>query len=154
LLLPGFLQAQTPTPCDLLIKNGKIIDGSGNSWYRGNLVINHGKIVSIFRSAAISNEENKWQPTRIIDAQDKMVAPGFIDVHTHIEGDEKKDPEAKSFIYDGVTTCITGNCGLSQVDVNRYYNFIDSLRMSINVTMLIGHNDIREYHYAQSTWLH
>jgi N-acyl-D-amino-acid deacylase len=143
LLLPGFLQAQTPTPCDLLIKNGKIIDGSGNSWYRGNLVINHGKIVSIFRSAAISNEESKWQPTRIIDAQDKMVAPGFIDVHTHIEGDEKKDPEAKSFIYDGVTTCITGNCGLSQVDVNRYYNFIDSLRMSINVTMLIGHNDIR-----------
>ena len=75
LLLPGFLQAQTPTPCDLLIKNGKIIDGSGNSWYRGNLVINHGKIVSIFRSAAISNEENKWQPTRIIDAPGNKVHP-------------------------------------------------------------------------------
>lgn len=143
LVWPSLLLAQAPTPCELLIKNGRIVDGSGNSWYRGNLVINNGKIVSIFRSAANSNEENKWQPARVIDAQDKIIAPGFIDVHTHIEGDEKRDPEAKSFIYDGVTTCITGNCGLSQVDVNKYYNFIDSLQMSINVTMLIGHNDIR-----------
>ena len=143
LLLPSLLLAQGPTPCDLIITNGKIIDGTGNSWYRGTLVVNQGKIVSIIYQPAAQKWETKWSPRRVIDAKDKIVAPGFIDVHTHIEGDEKKDPTTKSFIYDGVTTCITGNCGLSQVDVKKYFEFIDSLRLSINVGMLIGHNDIR-----------
>lgn len=143
LLLPSLLLAQGPTPCDLIITNGKIIDGTGNSWYRGTLVVNQGKIVSIIYQPSVQKWETKWSPRRVIDAKDKIVAPGFIDVHTHIEGDEKKDPATKSFIYDGVTTCITGNCGLSQVDVKKYFEFIDSLRLSINVGMLIGHNDIR-----------
>lgn len=143
LLLPSLLLAQSPTPCDLIITNGKIIDGTGNSWYRGTLIISGGKIVSIIYQPAAQKWESNWSPRRVIDAKDKIVAPGFIDVHTHIEGDEKKDPTTKSFIYDGVTTCITGNCGLSQVDVKKYFEFIDSLRLSINVGMLIGHNDIR-----------
>ncbi len=143
LLLPGFLLAQTPKTCDLVITNGKIIDGTGNSWYRGALIVNQGKIVAVIRQPSAQKWENSWAPLQVIDAKDKIVAPGFIDVHTHIEGDEKKDPEAKSFIYDGVTTCITGNCGLSQVDAKKYFEFIDSLRLSINVAMLIGHNDIR-----------
>ncbi len=72
-----------------------------------------------------------------------IVAPGFIDVHTHIEDDEVKDPLAQSFIYDGVTTVVTGNCGLSQTDIGNYLRYIDSLKISINVATLIGHNDIR-----------
>lgn len=143
LLLPYFLGAQLRTPCEIVITNGKIIDGTGNSWYRGTLVVDHGKIVSIIRQPSVEKWENRWQPQQVIDAKDKMVAPGFIDVHTHIEGDEKKDPETKSFIYDGVTTCITGNCGLSQVDVKKYFEYLDSLHLSINVGMLIGHNDVR-----------
>ena len=143
LLLPSLLLAQNPSPCDLVITNGKIIDGTGNSWYRGTIVVNQGKIITIIQQPASQKWESSWSPYRIIDAKDKIVAPGFIDVHTHIEGDEKKDPETKSFIYDGVTTCITGNCGLSQVDVKKYFQFIDSLRLSINVGTLVGHNDIR-----------
>ena len=123
LLLPGFLLAQSPNTCDLVITNGKIIDGTGNSWYRGTLIVNQGKIVSIIRQPSTQKWENSWAPLQVIDAKDKIVAPGFIDVHTHIEGDEKKDPEAKSFIYDGVTTCITGNCGLLQVDAKKYFDF-------------------------------
>ena len=103
LLLPGFLLAQIPKTCDLVITNGKIIDGTGNSWYRGTLIVNQGKIVSIIRQPSAQKWENSWAPNQMIDAKDKIVAPGFIDVHTHIEGDEKKDPETKSFIYDGVT---------------------------------------------------
>jgi len=72
------------------------------------------------------------------------LAPGFIDVHTHLEGDETKDPDATNFILDGVTTCITGNCGASNTDIGKYLGFIDSLKLSINVATLVGHNDIRK----------
>ena len=131
------------SPCDLVITNGKIVDGTGNSWYRGTLIINQGRIQRIYRQSSLENWSTHWKPQRIIDAGDKIVAPGFIDVHTHLEGDEKKDPEAKSFLYDGVTTCITGNCGLSEINIGRYLSFIDSLKTSINIAALIGHNDVR-----------
>ena len=65
-------------------------------------------------------------------------------MHTHLEGDEAKDPNATSFILDGVTTCITGNCGSSNTDVGKYLQWVDSLKLSINVAALVGHNDIRK----------
>ena len=123
--------------CDILIKNGKIIDGTGNNWYYGNVAVKNGKIFKIGRDA---NPAAK----KIIDATGLIVAPGFIDVHTHLEGDETKDPDATNFILDGVTTCITGNCGSSNTDIGKYLRFIDSLRLSINVATLIGHNDVRQ----------
>ena len=132
------LQAFAQEPFDILIKNGKIIDGSGNHWYYSDLAIKNGKIVQIDR------EIKPGTAKKTIDAKGLIVAPGFIDVHTHLEGDEDKDPTAKSFIYDGVTTCITGNCGSSNTDIARYLHWIDSLRLSINVATLVGHNDIRK----------
>jgi len=123
--------------CDILITNGKIIDGTGNSWYYGNVAIKDGKIIQLGRDVNLSAKKT-------IDAKGLIVAPGFIDVHTHLEDDETKDPEAKSFIYDGVTTCITGNCGSSNTDVGQYFRFIDSLKLSINVATLVGHNDVRK----------
>ncbi|MBK6937429.1 MAG: D-aminoacylase [Chitinophagaceae bacterium] len=102
--------SKAQTIYDIIIRNGKIIDGSGNNWYYSDVAIH----------------------------------PGFIDVHTHLEGDEDKDPEAKSFIYDGVTTCVTGNCGSSHVDIGKYLRWVDSLKTSINIATLVGHNDVRE----------
>ena len=87
---------------------------------------------------------NNWYASKTIDATGLIVAPGFIDVHTHIENDEAKNPYATNFIMDGVTTVITGNCGSSNVDIKKYFSFIDSLHLSINVATLIGHNDVRE----------
>lgn len=124
-------------PCDILIINGKIIDGTGNSWYYGNIAVKNGKITQIGRDVNIPAK-------KIIDAVGLFVAPGFIDVHTHIEGDEEKQPTADNFIYDGVTTVIAGNCGASNVDIGKYLQWIDSLKLSINVATLIGHNDVRK----------
>lgn len=136
LLFPfaGFSQKDS---CDILIKNGKIIDGTGNNWYYGNVAIKDGKIIQIGRDLNIPSK-------KIIDATGLIVAPGFIDVHTHLEGDEDKDPTAANFIYDGVTTVITGNCGSSNIDIGKYLQWIDSLKLSINVATLIGHNDVRK----------
>jgi N-acyl-D-amino-acid deacylase len=123
--------------CDILIKNGKIIDGTGNNWYYGDIAIKEGKIDRIGKSLP-------YIANKTIDAKGLIVAPGFIDVHTHIEGDEAKNPTADNFIYDGVTTVVAGNCGASNVDIGRYLKWIDSLQLSVNVASLIGHNDIRK----------
>jgi len=136
LLLPATLLAQNNQP-DLLIVNGRILDGTGNPWYHADIAIRNGKIQSIGKNLP-------RQASRIIDAENRIVAPGFIDVHTHIEDDEVRDPLANSFLYDGVTTCITGNCGMSNVDIGKYLKWIDSLKLSINVATLLGQSDVRK----------
>lgn len=136
LLLPFSVLAQQPA-CDILIRNGKIIDGTGNNWFYGDVALKGGKIIGVGRVLNFS-------AAKTIDASGLIVAPGFIDVHTHLEGDESKEPLAQSFIYDGVTTCITGNCGSSNPDIGKYLRWIDSLKLSINVASLIGHNDVRK----------
>lgn len=136
LLFPFSLFAQQPT-CEILIRNGKIIDGTGNNWYYGDMAVKDGKIVAIGRQLNFSS-------AKTIDAAGLIVAPGFIDVHTHLEDDENKDPMAQSFIFDGVTTCITGNCGASNTDISKYLGWVDSLKLSINIASLIGHNDVRK----------
>jgi N-acyl-D-amino-acid deacylase len=137
LLLLALPLCTTAQNCDILITNGKIIDGTGNNWYYGNIAVKDGKIFKIGRDVKLTAKKT-------IDATGLIIAPGFIDVHTHLEGDEKSDPNATNFILDGVTTCITGNCGSSETDLNKYFRYIDSLKLSINVAALIGHNDVRK----------
>jgi N-acyl-D-amino-acid deacylase len=133
--LVQFLHAQTAA--DVLIKNGRILDGTGNSWFWGDVAVKNGKIMRI-------GSQLNLTAAKIIDAKGLIVAPGFIDVHTHIEGDEVKNPTADNFIYDGVTSVVTGNCGGSNVDVKAYLKKLDSLHTSVNVATLIGHNDVRK----------
>jgi len=135
LILPTSLFAQKHY--DIILKNGKIIDGTGNPWFYGDVGIVKDKIINI-------GDLSKSKASKTIDATGLIIAPGFIDVHTHIEGDEKKTPTADNFIYDGVTTVITGNCGTSNVDLGKYFKQLDSIKLSVNVASLIGHNDVRQ----------
>jgi N-acyl-D-amino-acid deacylase len=121
---------------DVLILNGKIIDGTGNSWYYADIAIKEGKIVSI-------GKLNNITAPKVIDAKGLIVAPGFIDVHGHIEGGVFENPTADNYIYDGVTTVITGNCGGSANDLKRFFWRLDSMKTSINVASLVGHNTVR-----------
>jgi N-acyl-D-amino-acid deacylase len=130
------LQAYSQNTADVLIKGGRVLDGTGNSWFYGDVAIKDGKIIKI-------GQLNNYTAAKTIDARGLIIAPGFIDVHTHIEGDELNNPTADNFIYDGVTTVITGNCGLSNVDIKSYLHWLDSIHLSINVATLIGHNDVR-----------
>lgn len=92
---------------DLLIKNGTIIDGLRMPAYRGNIGIRGGKIV------AMGNVQGS--ATRVIDATGRIVAPGFMDIHTHydaaLSGGTKWDPYATLSGWHGVTTVAIGNCG-------------------------------------------
>lgn len=123
--------------CDLLIKNGRIIDGTGNSWFYGDVAVKAGKIIAVGKLAGFSAPQT-------IDAHKMIVAPGFIDVHGHLEGGIFQWPTADNYIHDGVTTVITGNCGSSASNLKNFFNRIDSLHPSINVASLVGHNTVRD----------
>jgi len=121
---------------DLLLTGGRIVDGTGNAWFYGDVGIREGKIAAVGRldpSAA----------ARIIDVKGQIIAPGFIDVHAHIERNDLTVPTADNFIFDGVTSVVTGNCGSSNTDLIRYFFQLDSVKTSINVATLIGHNSVR-----------
>lgn len=121
---------------DVLILNGKVIDGTGNSWRYADVAVKDGKIVSIGNLKFFSAH-------RTIDASNRIVSPGFIDVHTHIEGNDLKFPMASNFIMDGVTTVVTGNCGSSNTNIKKYQFKLDSVKTSVNVASLVGHNSVR-----------
>jgi len=122
---------------DILIKNGRILDGTGNSWYYADIAVKNGKIIFIGKSNSIT-------AGKVIDAKGLIIAPGFIDVHAHIENSVFEKPTADNYIYDGVTTVITGNCGGSADDLKTFFRQLDSMHTSINVASLYGHNTIRK----------
>lgn len=90
---------------DLVIKNGFIVDGSGLPGYRGDVAIDDGRIVKLGRIEA------KAKTT--IDAEGKVIAPGFIDPHTHFDAQLLWDGASKPALAHGVTTIVPGNCSLS-----------------------------------------
>lgn len=137
LTLAGGFQFANAQTADFIIRNGKLIDGTGNQWQYKDVAIQGNKIVAV----GILKD---WKGAKEIDAKGLIVAPGFIDVHGHLEGGETRNPLASNFLYDGVTTVVTGNCGGSAENLNTYFNNLDSIGMSINIASLIGHNTIRK----------
>jgi N-acyl-D-amino-acid deacylase len=121
---------------DLLIRNARVLDGSGNPWRRADIAIASGRIAAVGRLAGAS-------AARVIDARDRIVAPGFIDVHTHVESPILERPEARNFVADGVTTVVTGNCGGSRTDLARYFEEIEKKGPALNLASLVGHNSVR-----------
>ncbi len=127
--------AQTDARFDLVIINGRIVDGSGNPWFRGSIAIKDGKIVEIGRFEPSAGK-------KVIDAKNQIVAPGFIDVHAHTE-DIYSNPKAENFIRMGVTTLVTGNCGGSALDIGEFLGTINRTPLAVNISSLIGHNTVR-----------
>ncbi|MCX6627454.1 MAG: amidohydrolase family protein, partial [Candidatus Solibacter sp.] len=121
---------------DVLVRNARVIDGSGNPWFRADLAVKDGRIAAIGRLPAAT-------ATRTIDARERTLAPGFIDVHTHIEGGVEKNPRGDNFLLDGVTTVITGNCGGSELNLAAWFEKLGRLGLGFNVGSLVGHNTVR-----------
>src|SRR6476646_1330008 len=124
-----------PANFDLIIRHGRVIDGTGNAWFYADVGVRGGKI-------ALVGDLSKATATKDIDATGLIVAPGFIDVHTHADTDLYKSPEAQNFIRDGVTSIVTGNCGYGVRDVGEYFRRLREKGVALNVATLIGHNTI------------
>ena len=96
---------------EFIIKGGTIVDGAGNPWYRGDVAVAGGKISEIRRSL-------KPVDGRVIDAEGLVVAPGFIDAHSHSDSVTLYYREMESNVMQGVTTVVAGQCGSSPAPVN------------------------------------
>ena len=155
---------------DLLIKDGRICDGSGLPSYNGDVAVQNGKIVDTGRVSGYAR--------RTVHARGLAVAPGFIDFHTHLDAQLLWDPIATSSCWHGITTVIPGNCGLtlapcrpqdrenilgsfvrveamplkvlqSAVDWEweTFPQYLDRLdgKLGVNVAALVGHCALRQY---------
>lgn len=120
---------------DLIITNARIVDGTGNPWFRADVGIRDGRIARIGK---LSTANAKGR----IDAQNRIVAPGFIDVHTHVES-LFNQPAAENFVRMGVTTLVTGNCGSSNTDVAEFLGRVKLKPTTVNIATLIGHGSVR-----------
>lgn len=125
-----------PPRYDLLIRNGTVLDGSGSPGFRMDVAVQDGKIAKVGDLSGAKAE-------RVIDAAGLVVAPGFIDVHTHAD-ELAKRPRAENFLRMGVTTVIAGNCGSSPVDIRKAFEEIRKAGPSIHFATLIGHGSVRE----------
>lgn len=121
---------------DLLIAGGRVVDGTGNPWIVADLAVKDGRIAEIGRL-------DPKRAARVIDASGLIVAPGFIDVHTHIEGGINELPAAENFLRMGVTSVVTGNCGSSASNLSEWFGRLEQRGVSINIASLVGHNTVR-----------
>ena len=131
---PAEAQKQRQQQRDLVIRNGRIIDGSGNAWFYGDVLVRGGKIAAVGKVAANPDADT-------IDATGLVVAPGFIDVHTHADNDAIGS-RCENFVRNGVTTLVVGNCGGSPRDIGAYFDRLRAKGSGCNVAALIGHNTI------------
>jgi N-acyl-D-amino-acid deacylase len=131
-------QGGTAAAYDTVIAHAHIIDGAGNPWYPGDIAIKDGKIARIARYGSLEASSAR----RYIDAHGLVVAPGFIDVHTHAEAVERI-PTADNYIMDGVTSVVVGNCGGSQPHLGAWFEKLQKQGASLNVASLAGHNTVR-----------
>lgn len=119
---------------DLIVRHGRVVDGTGNPAFFADVAIKGGRIAAIGRIWGDAKTE--------IDATGLIVAPGFIDVHTHAD-DIAELPLAENFARMGVTSIVVGNCGGSAEDIGKLFRDIEAAHVSINVASLIGHGTVR-----------
>src|ERR1043165_4324541 len=154
---------------DLLVKNGRLIDGSGAPAFRGDLGVRGGRIAAIGKL--------RDRAARMIDADGLVVAPGFIDNHCHYDAQVTWDPLCTYSCYHGATTVIISNCSLALAPVRpgseerlaEFLSYVEAIpmealrtvdvtwetigeymdtvdkRLGINVGNLIGHTAVRHY---------
>ena len=94
---------------DLLVKHGRVVDGSGMPSFFGDVAIKNGKIAAIGKLGSSA--------TRVIDADGMVIAPGFVDNHCHYDAQVLWDPLCSFSCYHGATTVIIGNCSLALAPV-------------------------------------
>lgn len=135
-VLPLAATAVRAEDYDLIVRHATIVDGTGAAGYQGDVAVKGGRI------AALGTLPELATARTVIEAKGKVVAPGFIDVHTHSE-DAAELPVAENFLRMGVTTIVTGNCGGSALNIGEFFDGLVKAKVAINVASLIGHNTVR-----------
>ena len=129
------LAGQAP-PYDLIVRNARIVDGSGGPWYRGEIAVKGDAIVLIARRIA-------GTASREIDAKDRVVSPGFIDLHTHARRGIFEVPTADNYIRQGVTTIFEGPDGGSPLPIGEFLTRVETMKTAPNFATFVGQGAVR-----------
>ncbi|MDD4278302.1 MAG: D-aminoacylase [Candidatus Sumerlaeales bacterium] len=152
---------------DIIIKSGMVIDGTGKAPFPADVAIDKGNIVAIEPLADGGQGLPSTEAKTIIDAKDRFVMPGFIDVHGHSDINILANPNGESKIRQGITTEIISNCGdgvfplrgealddvvtcnsdlnvpITWKTANEYFELIDQTKPAFNIAALVGHGTLR-----------
>ena len=131
---------------DLIIRNGRVLDGTGNPWFPADIGVRGGRIVTV---GSLPNAT----ATRIIDAAGKYVAPGFIDIHSHADdgssprgGFRDPDPRIRSapnLVSQGITTVVVNHDGRSPLPITEQRSLLEKNGIGTNAMLLVGHGTLR-----------
>src|SRR5262245_11463149 len=135
LLALASVAAQEP-PYDLLIRNGRIIDGTGSPWYMGDVAVRGDTIVRV--ASRIDGGA-----ARVIDVRGQVIAPGFIDIHSHAREGIFEVPGADNQVRQGVTTLIEGPDGSSEIPLKALFEKIAATGVTPNFGSFVGQGSIR-----------
>ena len=137
-MFPIAAQANGPVAADLVLRGGTVIDGSGAAGRKVDVAIRGDRIVAI----GTFEIDDK---AKVIDVSSLVVAPGFIDLHTHSDPaiSEPAKRLNRNYLTQGVTTIVTGNCGLGVVETAKYFAAIDAHGAGTNVIHLLPHGALR-----------
>jgi N-acyl-D-aspartate/D-glutamate deacylase len=149
--------------CDTLIRNARVLDGSGADSQTADVAVDAGVVCAI-------GQLFRYTAKQVIEADGRVLAPGFIDVHTHDDTTVIRNPQMMAKLSQGVTSVIVGNCGISaapvqltgappdpmnllgEADAFRYPTFaayaaaVDAAQPAVNVAALVGHTALRNNH--------
>ncbi len=135
LLAPALISGQSPA-ADLIVRGGRVIDGTGGPWYRADIAIKGDTIVRIAPSITDA-------AARVVDVTGLVVAPGFIDIHTHARRGIFELPTADSYVRQGVTTLVEGPDGSSDVPLGPFLAKLAATPITPNIASFIGQGSIR-----------
>ncbi|MGE0865652.1 MAG: amidohydrolase family protein [Vicinamibacterales bacterium] len=137
-----------PARYDLLIRNGRVLDGTGNPWFPADIAVQNGRIVAMGSLAGA-------QAARVIDASGKYVAPGFVDIHSHADdgsgprgGFRDADPirrSAPNLVSQGITTVVVNQDGRSPWPVAGQRAHLEKNGIGPNAMLLVGHGTVRRH---------
>ena len=148
MILPGSVFAQDDEPFDVLVRGGRILDGTGNPWFRADVGVRDGRIVALGRLDGAA-------AARVIDATGRYVAPGFIDIHSHaddgsaeigeatIRTDDPSRKAAPNVVSQGVTTVVVNHDGRSPWPIRDQRALLERQGVGPNVMLMVGHGTIR-----------
>jgi N-acyl-D-amino-acid deacylase len=140
------LSGQPAAPYDLLIRNGRVLDGTGNPWFPADVAVEDGRIVAVGRLGAA-------QAATVIEASGKYVTPGFIDIHSHADDgsgpeDGLRDPNrarkaAPNLVSQGITTVVVNQDGRSPWPISGQRAILEKEGIGVNALLMVGHGTVR-----------
>jgi N-acyl-D-amino-acid deacylase len=124
-------------PYDLVLRNARVVDGTGSPWYRADIGVRGDAIAHIAPSIGAPAR-------RVIDVKGAVVSPGFVDLHTHASRGIFEVPTADNYVRQGVTTILEGPDGGSAVPLKPFLDRLEALAKSLNIGSFIGQGSVRE----------